>query len=158
MLTDSRTGKKRPFAPADPARPTMYVCGPTVYDRAHLGNARSAVVFDVLARLLRHLHGDVLYVRNLTDVDDKINARAAESGRPIREITEETTAWYHADMAALGVLPPDMEPRATDYVAEMVAMIEGLAAQAATPTPPRGTSYFDVRDRSRTTAPSRAAA
>ncbi len=87
----------------------MYVCGPTVYDRAHLGNARPVVVFDVLYRLLRHVYGadHVTYVRNFTDVDDKINARAAESGRPIGEITAETTQWYLDDMAALGALEPD---------------------------------------------------
>ena len=143
LLTDGRTGERRPFAPADPARPTMYVCGPTVYDRAHLGNARSAVVFDVLARLLRHLHGGLLHVRNLTDVDDKILARAAEAGRPIREITEETTRWYHEDMAALGVRPPDREPRATGYVAEMVAMIEALAARGHAYAAD-GHAYFEV--------------
>ena len=142
-LTDSRTGEKRPFAPADPARPTMYVCGPTVYDRAHLGNARSAVVFDVLHRVLRHLHGGAFYVRNLTDVDDKILARAAETGRPIGEITEETTAWYHEDMAALGVLPPDAEPRATAHVDEMRAMIEVLAAKGHAYAAD-GHAYFEV--------------
>ena len=142
-LTDSRTGEKRPFAPADPARPTMYVCGPTVYDRAHLGNARSAVVFDVLYRLLRHLYPDVLYVRNLTDVDDKILARADETGRPIAEITEETTRWYHEDMDALGVLRPDAEPRATAYVDEMRAMIEVLAAKGHAYAAD-GHAYFEV--------------
>ena len=143
MLTDSHTGSKRPFAPADPARPTMYVCGPTVYDRAHLGNARSAVVFDVLYRLLRHLYPDVLYVRNLTDVDDKILARSAETGRPIAEITEETTRWYHEDMDALGVLRPDAEPRATAYVDEMRAMIEVLAARGHAYAAD-GHAYFEV--------------
>ena len=143
MLTDSRTGRKRAFAPADPARPTMYVCGPTVYDRAHLGNARSAVVFDVLARLVRHLHGDLLYVRNITDVDDKILARAAESGRPIADITEETARWYHEDMAALGVAPPDAEPRATGHVDEMRAMIEALAAKGHAYAAD-GHAYFEV--------------
>ena len=143
MLTDSRTGAKRAFAPADPARPTMYVCGPTVYDRAHLGNARSAVVFDVLARVLRHLHGDALYVRNLTDVDDKILERAAGTGRPIDAITEETIRWYHEDMAALGVLPPDREPRATAYLSEMTTMIEGLAARGHAYAAD-GHAYFEV--------------
>ncbi len=143
-LTDSATGEKRPFAPADPGRPTMYVCGPTVYDRAHLGNARSAVVFDVLNRVLRHLHPDVLYVRNLTDVDDKINARAAEAGRPIAEITEETVRWYLEDMDALGVLRPDAEPRATAYVPQMVAFIEGLIA-AGHAYAAEGHVLFDVR-------------
>ena len=104
----------------------MYVCGPTVYDRAHLGNARPAVVFDVLARLLRKSFPMVTYVRNITDVDDKINARAAETGRSIRDVTEETLGWYHEDMAALGVLPPDVEPRATEYIGQMITMIEEL--------------------------------
>ena len=126
QLHDSARREKVAFEPFDPENVTMYVCGPTVYDRAHLGNARSAVVFDVLSRLLRHLYPRVTYVRNVTDVDDKINARARESGRPIREITDETLGWYHEDMAALGVLPPDHEPRATEYVPQMVAMIEVL--------------------------------
>ncbi|AWZ22064.1 Cysteinyl-tRNA synthetase [Roseovarius sp. AK1035] len=109
----------------------MYVCGPTVYDRAHLGNARPVVVFDVLYRLLRHVYGaeHVTYVRNFTDVDDKINARAAESGRSIGEITAETTQWFLDDMAALGALEPDHMPRATQYIPQMVAMIEGLIAK-----------------------------
>ncbi len=96
----------------------MYVCGPTVYDRAHLGNARPVVVFDTLFRLLRHVYGPdhVTYVRNFTDVDDKINAKAAETGRAIREITDETIGWYHADMGALGALRPTLEPRATDFI------------------------------------------
>ena len=126
QLHDSARREKVAFEPFDPENVTMYVCGPTVYDRAHLGNARSAVVFDVLSRLLRHLYPRVTYVRNVTDVDDKINARARETGRPIREITDETLGWYHEDMAALGVLPPDHEPRATEYVPQMVAMIEVL--------------------------------
>jgi cysteinyl-tRNA synthetase len=130
-LTNSATRKKDDFRPLDPGNVRMYVCGPTVYDRAHLGNARPAVVFDVLYRLLRHTYGEgaVTYVRNITDVDDKINARAAETGRPIREITEETVRWYHEDMDALGVLRPTHEPRATEWVPAMVAMIEGLIAK-----------------------------
>ncbi len=106
----------------------MYVCGPTVYDFAHIGNARPVIVFDVLYRLLRHLYGPdgVKYVRNITDVDDKINARAAEEGVPIRDLTERTTAQFHADMAALGCLRPDVEPRATEHIEDMTAMIERL--------------------------------
>jgi cysteinyl-tRNA synthetase len=129
-LWNSATRRKEDFRPLDPADVRMYVCGPTVYDRAHLGNARPAVVFDVLYRLLRHTFGaeHVTYVRNITDVDDKINARAAETGRPIRDITEETVRWYHEDMDALGVLRPSHEPRATAWVPAMVAMIEGLIA------------------------------
>ena len=104
------------------------VCGPTVYDRAHVGNARPVVVYDVLARLLRWLYPRVTYVRNITDVDDKINARAAELGEPIEVLTARTTAAFHDDMAALGALPPDVEPRATDNIAGMIVMIERLIA------------------------------
>lgn len=130
-LTNSRTRRKEVFEPLDPSNVRMYLCGPTVYDRAHLGNARPVVVFDVLYRLLRHVYGEssVTYVRNFTDVDDKINARAAETGRPIRDITDETIRWYHEDMDALGALRPDHEPRATDYIPQMVAMIEALIAK-----------------------------
>ncbi len=130
-LTNSRTRTKEEFVPLDPANVRIYVCGPTVYDRAHLGNARPVVVFDVLYRLLGLVYGaeHVTYVRNVTDVDDKINARAAETGRPIREITDETLSWFHNDMAALGALPPTFEPRATEWIGPMVAMIEDLIAK-----------------------------
>ncbi len=130
-LYDTRTRTKLRLDPVTPGRVGMYVCGPTVYDRAHIGNARPVVVFDTLYRLLRQAYGAeaVTYVRNITDVDDKINARAAQSGRSIGEITEETTAWYHADMDALGALRPTVEPRATAYVGAMVAMIETLIAR-----------------------------
>ncbi|MDR9428856.1 MAG: cysteine--tRNA ligase [Salibaculum sp.] len=130
-LYNTRTKTKAPFVPLDPQNVRMYVCGPTVYDRAHLGNARPAIVFDVLYRLLRHEYGadHVTYVRNFTDVDDKINARAAETGREISDITAETTQWYLDDMAEIGVLEPDKMPRATDYIAQMVAMIEDLIAR-----------------------------
>ena len=120
-------GKER-FVPLDPTHVRMYVCGPTVYDLAHLGNARPVVVFDVLARLLRRLYPRVTYVRNITDIDDKINTRSVESGEPIASITARTTADFHADMAALGALPPDQEPTATGHVREMIAMIERLIA------------------------------
>jgi cysteinyl-tRNA synthetase len=125
---NTRTRKKEVFEPIDPQNVRMYVCGPTVYDRAHIGNARAAVVFDVVYRLLRHFYGPghVTYVRNFTDVDDKINAKATETGRPISEITAETTQWYLDDMAALGVMEPDQMPRATQYIGQMVAMIETL--------------------------------
>lgn len=145
-LTNSKTHRKEVYTPRDPSRIGVYCCGPTVYDRAHLGNARPAVVFDVLVRLLRQVHGagSVTYVRNLTDVDDKINARAATTGRPIRDITEETVGWYHDDMDALGVARPDVEPRATEHIAEMIVMIENLIrgghAYAAD-----GHVLFDVR-------------
>src|SRR5215471_15754185 len=127
-LYDTLTRDKRPFAPLDPARVRMYVCGPTVYDFAHIGNARPVIVFDVLFRLLRHLYGEghVTYVRNITDVDDKINARAAERGIPIRELTEETYSNFKEDVAALGTLPPTVEPRATEHIAEMKTLIERL--------------------------------
>ena len=126
FLHNSLTRKREAFVPLDPAHVRMYVCGPTVYDLAHLGNARPVVVFDVLALLLRRLHPRVTYVRNITDVDDKINARAAESGEPIGAITARTTADFHADMAELGALPPDVEPAATGHIAEMIALIERL--------------------------------
>ena len=123
---NSLTRGKEDFAPIDPAHVRMYVCGPTVYDLAHLGNARPAMVFDVLYRLLRRRFPRVTYVRNITDVDDKINARARESGEPIEAITARTTADFHRDMAALGCLPPTSEPRATASIAPMVEMIGRL--------------------------------
>jgi cysteinyl-tRNA synthetase len=130
-LTNTATRRKEEFVPLDPDNVRMYVCGPTVYDRAHIGNARPVIVFDVLFRLLRHVYGadHVTYVRNFTDVDDKINARAAASGRSIGEITAETTQWYLEDMAAIGALEPTHMPRATAYIAEMVEMIEELIAK-----------------------------
>jgi cysteinyl-tRNA synthetase len=127
-LYDTLTRAKRTFTPVDPARVRMYVCGPTVYDFAHIGNARPVIVFDVLFRLLRHVYGEkhVTYVRNVTDVDDKINARATERGISIRELTEETYRNFKEDVAALGCLPPTVEPRATEHVEEMRALIERL--------------------------------
>jgi cysteinyl-tRNA synthetase len=154
-LHNTRTRRKEAFTPLDDKNVRMYVCGPTVYDRAHLGNARPVVVFDVLYRLLRHVYGadHVTYVRNFTDVDDKINARARamqEGGdtRPlnaiIRTLTDETIGWYHADMDELGALRPDHEPRATEYIVQMVAMIEGLVAKGHA-YPAEGHVLFDVR-------------
>ncbi len=130
-LHNSKSRKKEDFVPIDPTNVRMYVCGPTVYDRAHLGNARPVLVFDVLYRLLRHVYGPqaVTYVRNFTDVDDKINAHAAATGRPIRDITDETIGWYHDDMDSLGALRPDHEPRATEWIGAMVSMIEDLIAK-----------------------------
>lgn len=136
-LTNTKTRRKELFQPLDPQNLRLYLCGPTVYDRAHLGNARPVVVIDVLVRLLRHVHGadHVTYVRNFTDVDDKINATALarqQVGAPgtleelIRQRTEETIGWYHADMDALGAARPDHEPRATDYIDQMVRMIGQL--------------------------------
>jgi cysteinyl-tRNA synthetase len=129
-LYNTLTRTKEEFRPIDPSNVRMYVCGPTVYDYAHIGNARPVIVFDLLFRLLRHLYGPehVTYVRNVTDVDDKINARAAERGVPIREITEGTLKQFHEDIAALGVLPPTVEPRATEHIEEMKALIERLVA------------------------------
>ena len=127
-LHNSMTRGKERFQPIDPQHVRMYVCGPTVYDLAHLGNARPIVVFDVLARLLRRLYPRVTYARNITDVDDKINARSKESGEPIGTITERTTADFHADIAKLGAAPPDVEPRATGHIAEMIDIIEKLIA------------------------------
>ncbi len=128
MLTlhNTMTRRREAFVPVDPEHVRLYVCGPTVYDLAHIGNARGMTVFDVLARLLRHLYPRVTYVRNITDVDDKINARAAESGEGIAAVTARTTAQFHADMAAIGNLPPDIEPRATDHIAGMITLIERL--------------------------------
>ena len=137
-LTDTATRRKERLVPLDwregsgvpeaDRRVRMYVCGPTVYDRAHLGNARSAVVFDVLFRLLRHVYGAerVTYVRNLTDIDDKIIARARETGRGVEDVTEETIRWFHEDMDALGCLRPTHEPRATEYLPQMIAMTQAL--------------------------------
>ena len=127
-LHDTATRAKRPFAPIRPDRVGLYVCGPTVYDRIHIGNARPLIVFDVLSRLLRHLFKEVTYVRNITDVDDKIIDRAVERGVPIAEVTESTTRQFHADAAALGCLPPDHEPRATEHIAGMIRIIEALIA------------------------------
>jgi len=133
-LYDTLSREKRIFRPLDPSNVRMYVCGPTVYDFAHIGNARPVIVFDVLFRLLRHIYGDkrVTYVRNITDVDDKINARAAEEypdlplNEAIRKVTEKTDQQFHDDVAALGCLPPTVEPRATEHIAEMRTLIERL--------------------------------
>ena len=130
-LHNTKTRRKEGFEPIDVANVRLYLCGPTVYDRAHIGNARNVIMFDVLYRLLRYSYGNahVTYVRNFTDVDDKINARAAQSGRSIGDITAETTQWYLEDMAALGNLEPDHMPRATQYIPQMVTMIEALIAK-----------------------------
>jgi cysteinyl-tRNA synthetase len=127
-LYDTLTREKRVFTPLDPTRVRMYVCGPTVYDFAHIGNARPVIVFDVLFRLLRHIYGakQVAYVRNVTDVDDKINARAAERGIAIGQLTKETYKIFHGDVQALGCLDPTYEPRATDYIEPMKELIGRL--------------------------------
>src|SRR5271156_2429629 len=143
-LYNTLTRRKQDFAPIDPKAVRLYVCGPTVYDFAHIGNARPIIVFDVLFRLLRHIYGadHVTYARNITDVDDKINDRAARDfpGLPlndaIRKVTEKTASQFHADVKALGCLPPTFEPRATDFVlpradgkADMVTLIKQLIAR-----------------------------
>jgi cysteinyl-tRNA synthetase len=130
-LYNTLTRTKEEFKPLDPNNVRMYVCGPTVYDYAHIGNARPVIVFDVLFRLLRHLYGEnhVTYVRNITDVDDKINARAREEGVSIRELTDRTAQQFHKDIGALGVLPPTVEPRATEHIAEMIKIIARLIAK-----------------------------
>jgi cysteinyl-tRNA synthetase len=154
-LHNTKTRTKETFAPIDPMNVRMYVCGPTVYDRAHLGNARPVVVFDTLFRLLRHVYGadHVTYVRNFTDVDDKINDAAlgrkrAGDPRPlealIRARTDETIAWYHEDMDALGALSPTWEPRATEFIGQMIAMIAGLIASGHAYAA-EGHVLFDVR-------------
>jgi cysteinyl-tRNA synthetase len=129
-LYNSLTRRKEEFRPLDPLNVRMYVCGPTVYDEAHIGNARAVVAFDLLYRVLRQEYGPdhVTYVRNITDVEDKIMAAARERGETIDQVTQRTTAIYHEDMAALGNLPPDIEPRATGYIKEMIALIERLIA------------------------------
>ncbi len=130
-LYNTLTRRVEPFAPLDPASPTMYLCGPTVYNYVHIGNARGPVVFGVLAAALRRRFGGLRYARNITDVDDKINAAAKEQGLPIAAITDRFAAAYREDMAALGVageFAPDMEPEATKHIARIVAMIERLVA------------------------------
>jgi cysteinyl-tRNA synthetase len=128
FVHNTLTREKERFEPLDAALVRMYVCGPTVYDYAHIGNARPIIVFDTLFRLLRHLFGPghVKYVRNITDVDDKINARAAQEGVPIEEVTARTIRQFHEDIAALGVLEPTVEPRATQHIAEMQEIIARL--------------------------------
>jgi cysteinyl-tRNA synthetase len=127
-LYNSLTRRLEPFAPLDPSCPTMYLCGPTVYNYVHIGNARGPVVFGVLAALLRRRYGALRYARNVTDVDDKINAAARDIGAPITTITDRFAAAYREDMAALGVAPPDLEPAATAHIPQIVAMIERLIA------------------------------
>jgi cysteinyl-tRNA synthetase len=131
QLYNTLTRRKEPFRPIDPANVRMYVCGPTVYQRIHIGNARPLIVFDVLFRLLRHLYGPehVTYVRNITDIDDKIIDQARKNGEPIATLTERTTRQFHEDVAALGCLPPTHEPKATEHIPEMLRLIERLIAQ-----------------------------
>ena len=130
FIYDTLAREKRDFTPSNPERVTLYVCGPTVYNYAHVGNARPAVVFDVLFRVLRRLYGEeaVVYARNITDVDDKIIAASRESGEPIEAITLRYEEIYNQDMAAIGCLPPTLQPRATAHISEMIGMIERLVA------------------------------
>ena len=125
-LYNSMTRKKEVFEPLDPQRVTMYVCGPTVYNFAHIGNARPAVVFDVLARLLRRLYPHLVYARNITDIEDKIIKAAAEQGVPISAVTQKYADIYRNDMGTLGVLAPDIEPLATETIDGMISMISRL--------------------------------
>lgn len=145
VLHDTMSGEKRPFVPKDPSRVTMYVCGPTVYNYAHVGNARPVVVFDVLFRLLRHVYGEaaVVYARNVTDVDDKINQASIDEGVPIATITDRFTAIYHQDMAKLGALPPSLEPRATAHIEAMLEMI-GRLVEAGCAYAAEGHVLFDT--------------
>ncbi len=145
QLYNTLTRRKQEFVPIDPGNVRMYVCGPTVYDYAHIGNARPLIVFDVLFRLLREIYGaeHVTYVRNITDVDDKINARAAERGVSIRELTEETNAIFQADAKALGCLEPTAQPRATEHIAAMIEIVERLLA-AGHAYPADGHVLFNV--------------
>jgi cysteinyl-tRNA synthetase len=144
-LTNTLTRRKEPFVPADPSRVTMYVCGSTVYNHPHIGNARPAVVFDVLFRLLRHAYGEsaVLYASNYTDIDDKIIRAAAQAGVAIDVITDKFARIYREDMGALGVLAPSFEPRATAHMPDMIALIEKLIAQGAAYVVASGV-YFSV--------------
>ena len=130
-LHNTLAREKQTFVPLDENNVRLYLCGPTVYDRAHLGNARNVIMFDILYRLLIKAYGknSITYVRNFTDIDDKINNRSLETGRPIKDITSETIQWYMDDMAALGNLEPDLMPRATDYVPQMINFIERLIAE-----------------------------
>ena len=125
FLYDTLSGEKLEFKPLDLGKVTMYLCGPTVYNYAHIGNARPAVVFDLLGRLLRQNY-ELVFARNITDIDDKINAAAMESNKSISEITEVYIEAYNTDMAAIGVKSPDIEPRATEHIGEMIIMIEKL--------------------------------
>ncbi len=145
QLTNTLTRRKEAFAPTDTKRVTMYVCGPTVYNVAHIGNARPPVVFDVLFRLLRHTYGEkaVLYARNYTDIDDKIINASIERGVPIADVTRAVEEQYEADMGALNVLTPTLRPRATENVPAMIAVIEKLIEKGAAYVVPSGV-YFSV--------------
>ncbi len=146
FLYNSYSRTKEAFKPLDEKNVRMYVCGPTVYDRAHIGNARPVLVFDILFRLLRYLYKEdnVTYVRNITDIDDKINAKALERGVNINKITDETISWFHKDMEFLGALRPTHEPRATDYVSQMKDMISKLISLSFAYPTEDGHVFFEV--------------
>ena len=146
FLYNSFSRSKEAFTPLDKKNVRMYVCGPTVYDRAHIGNARPVLVFDVLYRLLRHLYGDnnVTYVRNITDIDDKINTKAQERMVDIEQVTNETIEWFHKDMDFLGALRPNHEPRATAYVSQMKNMISKLLTLSFAYATEDGHVFFEV--------------
>src|SRR5271170_6852862 len=144
FLHDTLSREKKAFIPADPERVTLYVCGPTVYNYAHIGNARPVVVFDVLYRLLKRLYPQVIYARNVTDVDDKINAAATLQGVPINTITDKFAAIYEADMASLGALTPDHQPRATGHIGEMTVLIEDMIQRGLAYVADGGEVLFDV--------------
>lgn len=147
-LYNTLTSTTDRFEPIDPNNVRLYVCGPTVYDFAHIGNARPVIVFDVLYRLLRQVYGidHVKYVRNITDVDDKINARAADRGITIRELTDETNRIFQQNATDLGCIPPDVQPRATEHIAEMIAIIGKLIANGHAYVA-EGHALFDVSGR-----------
>ena len=146
FLYNSFSRTKEAFKPLDKNNVRMYVCGPTVYDRAHIGNARPVLVFDILFRLLRYLYGNdnVTYVRNITDIDDKINAKALERGVNIERVTEETIEWFHKDMDFLGALRPNYEPRATAYVSQMIEMVIKLTTLSFAYPTEDGHVFFEV--------------
>jgi cysteinyl-tRNA synthetase len=147
-LTNTLTRRKEPFAPADPGRVTMYVCGPTVYNHPHIGNARPPVVFDTLFRLLRHAYGEsaVIYARNFTDIDDRIIAAANKANVPIEAITEKFANIYEDDMSALGVITPSLRPRATQHVSGMIALIQKLIDIGAAYVVPSGVYFAVAKD------------
>ncbi|OOY49093.1 cysteine--tRNA ligase, partial [Solemya velum gill symbiont] len=139
------TGKKEEFQPIEPGKVRMYVCGMTVYDLCHLGHARVMVVFDVVYRYLKAIGYDVTYIRNITDIDDKIINRANEKGVPFIELTEHFVDEMHQDSDALAILPPDSEPKATEHMDEILAMIERLISNGHAYAADNGDVYYDVR-------------
>ena len=139
------TRRKEPFVPLDPKNVRMYVCGMTVYDYCHLGHARVLVVFDMIARWLKHIGYPLTYVRNITDIDDKIIARAAQNRESITELTTRFILAMHEDAAALGVLPPDYEPKATEHIGQMIAMIQKLQENGKAYAAENGDVYYSVR-------------